>query len=143
MEPRISLITLGVRDLARSVSFYEEGLGLPRSSESGEGVAFFKTSGAILSLFPREHLAADGNLPTEGSGFGGIVLAHNVRERHLVAEILAKAEAAGGTILKPATPSPYFEGLSGYFADPDGHPGDLPRVPGFPFAEDGSLILKD
>jgi predicted enzyme related to lactoylglutathione lyase len=106
VEPRISLVTLGVRDLRRAVRFYEEGLGWPRSSVGGDEVAFFRTGGVVLALFPREALAADANLPAAGSGFGGVALAHNVARRELVDAALTAAVAAGGTVLKPAAPSP-------------------------------------
>src|SRR3954464_518825 len=100
MEPRISLITLGVADLARAVRFYRDGLSWPRSSVGGDEVAFFKTGGVILALYPRILLAADAHLPAEGSGFGGIALAHNVATREEVDAVLAQAVAAGGTLLK-------------------------------------------
>ena len=78
MDARISLITLGVADLARSLRFYRDGLGWPFSSASGGDVAFFRTSGVVLALYPRAALTADAHLAPAGSGFGGIALAHNV-----------------------------------------------------------------
>ena len=119
MEPRISLITLGVADMARARRFYET-LGW-RASGPGEGVTFFQAGGMILSLYGREALAADAHLPAEGSGFGGITLAYNVRERADVDRVLTEAKAAGAIILKPAEDA-FWGGYSGYFADPDGHP---------------------
>ena len=142
MEPRISLVTLGVRDLPRAVRFYRDGLGWPVSSAGGDEVAFFKTGGIILSLYPRQLLAKDGHLPAEGTGFGGIVLAHNVRSKELVDAALADAVAAGGTLLKPAEDA-FWGGYSGYFADPDGYPWEVAWNPGFPLAEDGSVHLPD
>ena len=79
MEPRISIITLGVTDLARSVEFYRDGLGLPLVDEDTESIAFFQSRGTWLALYPRESLAADAGVATEGSGFSGVTLAHNVR----------------------------------------------------------------
>src|ERR1700680_2773554 len=116
MEPRITLITLGVADLDRALRFYRDGLGWPASSASVAGeVVFFRSSGAILALYPRHLLAADAHLPAEGSGFGGIALAHNVHARDEVDAILAQAVAAGGSILKPAVTAEWG-GYHGYFA---------------------------
>ncbi|HEY7062890.1 MAG TPA: VOC family protein [Chloroflexota bacterium] len=143
MEPRISLITLGVADLERAQRFYRDGLGLPLSSASVAGeVAFFRTGGTVLALWWRASLAADANLPREGSGFGGIALAHNVRTREAVDAVLAEAVAAGGRLLKGAAATEYG-GYAGYFADPDGHPWEVAWNPHFPFAPDGSLELPE
>ena len=143
MEPRISLITLGVSDLERALRFYRDGLGWPVSSASVEGVvAFFRTGGTVLALWSRTALAEDAHLPPEGSGFGGIALAHNVRTREAVDAVLAEAVAAGGRVLKPGTEAEWG-GYSGYFADPDGYPWEVAWNPGFPFAADGSLQLPE
>lgn len=142
MEPRISLITLGVTDLSRTRRFYQEGLGWPLSGVSGEDVAFFRTAGTVLALYPRHLLAEDANLPAEGSGFGGFALAHNVRERGEVDDILAQAEAAGARILKPAQEA-FWGGYHGYFADPDGFTWEVAWNPGFPIEADGSLRLPE
>ena len=121
MEPRITLITLGVIDLPRAVRFYRDGLGWPTTYKAGEPVAFFNTSGTRLSLYPLEHLAADisPDVKSARPGFGGITLAHNVRTKTEVAEVLALAERAGGHIIKPAQ-DVFWGGHSGYFSDPDG-----------------------
>ena len=140
IEPRVSLITLGVRDLERARRFYRDGLGWPESSASNDGVAFFRLGGVALSLYPRDDLAADARLDAAGSGFSGIALAHNVREREGVAAALAEAEAAGASILKPAEDA-FWGGRSGYFADPDGHVWEVAWNPGFPIGLDGSLEL--
>ena len=142
MEPRISLVTLGVQDLPRAVRFYRDGLGWPMSSVGGDEVAFFHTGGAVLALYPRVLLAADANLPASGSGFGGITLAHNVASRELVDAVLAEAAAAGGTILKPAVDAEWG-GYTGYFADPDGYPWEVAWNPHFPLAADGSVQLPE
>jgi len=143
MEPRISLITLGVGDLDRSLRFYRDGLGWPASSASVSGeVAFFRSSGAVLALYPRQLLAADMHAAADGSGFGGIALAQNVRERAEVDAVLAQAEAAGGAILKPASEAEWG-GYHGYFADPDGYPWEIAWNPGFPIRPDGSIMLPD
>ena len=119
MEPRISLVTLGVSDLARSRQFYAQGLGLPLSAQSNDGVAFFELHGAWLSLYPRTALAEDATVPAEGSGFRGFTLAHNLRTKAEVDALLAQAVAAGATLVKPAQ-EVFWGGYSGYFADPDG-----------------------
>ena len=120
MEPRISIITLGVSNLERSVNFYRQGLGLPQREMEAEGVAFFETRGTWLGLFPREDLARDAGVSAAGSGFAGFSLAHNVRTREEVDQVLAEAVAAGATLVKPAQDA-FWGGYSGYFADPDGH----------------------
>jgi catechol 2,3-dioxygenase-like lactoylglutathione lyase family enzyme len=118
MEPRISLITLGVEDLERSVRFYRDGLGLPLKP-GFEGVAFFETKGTWLGLFPRAALAEDAGVAAEGDGFRRFSLAHNVRSKEEVDRTLAAAAAAGARIVKPAQDTAWG-GYSGYFADPDG-----------------------
>jgi catechol 2,3-dioxygenase-like lactoylglutathione lyase family enzyme len=141
MEPRITLITLGVDDLERALGFYRDGLGFPLSSASVEGVvAFFRTGGAVLALWSRAALAADAGLPLDRSAFGGFALAHNVPTREAVDAVLAEAVAAGGRLLKPGTPTDWG-GYSGYFADPDGHLWEVAWNPGFPLAADGSIQL--
>src|SRR5277367_3915008 len=99
MEPRISLITLGVADMPRARQFYET-LGWQASGASNEHVTFFQLGGLGLSLYGRAALTEDAQLPAEGSGFGGVALGYNVRERADVARTLDEARAAGGTILK-------------------------------------------
>ena len=118
MEPRISLVTLGVADLERSIRFYRDGLGLPLRP-GPEGVAFFETRGTWLGLFPRENLAEDAQVAAAGEGFRGFSLAHNVRTREEVDAVLVAAERAGAKIMKPAADT-FWGGYSGYFADPDG-----------------------
>ena len=119
MEPRLSLVTLGVSDLPRSRKFYAEGLGLPLRPQSTEDVAFFGLHGVWLALFSREALAADAGVSANGSGFQGFTLAHNVRSKAEVHEVLAQAEAAGARIVKPAA-DVFWGGYTAYFADPDG-----------------------
>ena len=140
MDPWISLITLGVRDLTRSRRFYQEGLGWPLSTASTDDVAFFHTGGVVLALYPRELLAADSNISPQGSGFPGIALAHNVATRELVDAALEATVAAGGRLLKPATEAEWG-GYSGYFADPDGFAWEIAWNPGFPLREDGTIEL--
>lgn len=119
MEPRISLITLGVADLERSYRFYRDGLRLPTTRQPDDGIVFFQTFGATLALFPYEELATDigPGWSVPRSKFTGITLAHNVRERHEVDEVLALAAAAGGEVVKPAGEASWG-GYQGYFTDP-------------------------
>jgi catechol 2,3-dioxygenase-like lactoylglutathione lyase family enzyme len=118
MEARISLITLGVEDLDRSVAFYRDGLGLAQR-EGPSGIAFFEMPGTWLSLYPRENLAEDANFEPNGSGFRGFTLAHNVRTREEVDQVIAEAASAGARIQKQPVEASWG-GYSGYFLDPDG-----------------------
>jgi len=129
MKPRISMITLGVRDLAASVAFYAQGLGLPRM-ESPPEVAFFTLDGTWLGLYGRQALAEDATVPAEGSGFAGVTLAHNVATEAEVDALLKQAVAAGGTLVKPGQ-RVFWGGYSGYFADPDGHLWEVAHNPHF------------
>jgi catechol 2,3-dioxygenase-like lactoylglutathione lyase family enzyme len=139
VEPRISLITLGVRDVARARAFYE-ALGFVASSASNDSVTFFHAGGAVLGLFGWDSLAEDAHVESAGDGFRGVTVAHNVRERAEVAAVLAAAEAAGGRIVKPAQ-DVFWGGHNGHFADPDGHLWEIAWNPFFPIAPDGSLQL--
>lgn len=130
MEPRLSLVTLGVSDLERSRRFYADGLGLPQRPQSSDDVVFFTLHGVWLSLFPHEALAEDAGVSSEGVGFRGITLAHNVRTEAEVEEVLAQAERAGATIVKTAQPT-FWGGYSGYFADPDGFLWEVAHNPFF------------
>lgn len=127
MKPRISMVTLGVADLARSVKFYEQGLGFPRM-ESPPEVAFFTLNGTWLGLYDRDALAEDATVSGEGSGFRGIALAHNVASESEVDDVLAEAVAAGATLVKPGQ-KVFWGGYSGYFADPDGHLWEVAHNP--------------
>ena len=129
MNPRISMITLGVRDLSASVRFYEEGLGFPRMKSPPE-VAFFTLNGTWLGLYGREALAADATVPAEGSGFESFALAHNVRSEAAVDEVMRQALAAGATLAKRPQ-KVYWGGYSGYFKDPDGHLWEVAHNPHF------------
>ncbi|HEY9643436.1 MAG TPA: VOC family protein [Coleofasciculaceae cyanobacterium] len=129
MEPYISLITLGVSDLVRSTTFYQQGLGLP-AKEKFDGVTFLNLRGTWLALYPREALAADAHVSTSGNGFPGFTLAHNVKSKEAVDSVLQQAEAAGATILKPAQDTDWG-GYSGYFADPDGYLWEVAWNPHF------------
>lgn len=140
MEPRISIITLGVSDLQRSVKFYKDGLGWPLSSASEEAIAFFQTGGIILALFPKEDLANDATVNSAGSGFRGFTLAHNVRVAEDVDRTLDFVKQNGGKIVRPAHDA-FWGGRSGYFSDPDGFLWEVAWNPHFPMSEDGSIQL--
>jgi uncharacterized protein len=131
MQPIISIITLGVSDLSRSISFYREGLGLPTTYKEGEGIAFFQLKGPWLALYPSAALAEDACLPPERARFGGMTLAHNVHSKEEADRVIAQALAAGALLLKPAADT-FWGGYSGYFADPDGHPWEVAWNPYFP-----------
>ncbi len=141
MEPRISIITIGVSDLERSFKFYKDGLGIPTSGSPDQPIIFLKTSGTTLALYPYEKLALDVseafNVPR--SKFPGFAFAHNVREKHQVQEVLDLAVAAGGTLEKPAHDT-FWGGYAGYFADPDGYLWEV-AYGAFDFNPDGSLMI--
>ena len=142
MEPRVSLVTLGVSDLKRAVAFYRDGLGWPKSEVGGDEVAFFKTGGAIIALFAREALAADAGIDVaEESGVTRFSLAHNVAEEESVDSVLAQAAEAGATIVKEA--QEIFFGRHGYFVDPEGFLWEVAWNPSFPMAADGSIEVPD
>lgn len=129
MEPRISMITLGVRDLAKSIRFYEDGLGFPRMDSPPE-VAFFSLNGTWLGLFGRESLAQDAQVSPEGSGFKSCSLAHNVESESEVDAVVEQAVKAGATLTK-APQKVFWGGYSGYFSDPDGHLWEIAYNPLF------------
>jgi len=129
MKQRISMITLGVADLPRSVQFYETGLGLPRR-ESPPEVAFFTLSGTWLGLYHRDSLAADAGVSPDGQGFRSFALAHNLSSIAEVDELFAAAIAAGATPVKRPEKAEWG-GYSGYFADPDGHLWEVAYNPEF------------
>lgn len=140
MEPRITIITLGVSDVLRSTRFYRDGLGF-ETAMADANYAVFKTSGTRLAVFPLDKLAEDvapGITPHKG--FGGITLAHNVRRKEQVAEVLALAEKAGGKIVKPPQ-DVFWGGHSGYFSDPDGYLWEVAWAANFTFDQTGALIV--
>ena len=129
MKPRISMITLGVRDLASAIKFYEEGLGFPRL-ESPPEVAFFTLSGTWLGLYGREALAEDAAVSSEGEGFESFTLAHNVGSEKEVDEVISQAVDAGATLVKKPQ-KVFWGGYSGYFKDLDGHLWEVAHNPLF------------
>ncbi|MCJ7556352.1 MAG: VOC family protein [Gammaproteobacteria bacterium] len=135
MPSGISIVTLGVQNLERSVRFYTEGLGLSLSSHSNRDIAFFELPGSWLALYSHAALAADAGVPAgEPGGFTGITLAHNVADRQAVDEVLQTAVAAGAEIVKPAQ-DVFWGGYSGYFKDPDGYLWEVAWNPGLPLRQ--------
>jgi uncharacterized protein len=138
MEQRVSLVTLGVRDLGRARAFYE-GLGWTTGAASEDDVVFFQAGGMIVALWGRDKLAED-SVVTDTGGWGGITLAHNVRSPEEVDSVLAEAERAGGSIGRPGAET-FWGGYSGVFIDPEGHPWEVAHNPGWTINDDGSTSL--
>ncbi|SEQ28136.1 hypothetical protein SAMN05428969_2538 [Devosia sp. YR412] len=136
MEPRVSLVTLAVTDLARSIAFYE-ALGWKRSMKEAEGVAFFQLGGLILSLYP--DLAKDAGTP-DRKGPGAFSLSHNVRQEADVDALVKKLVTAGASITAPARAMPWG-GRVAYLADPDGFLWEIAWNPDFPIAADGTISM--
>ena len=128
MQPRISMVSLGVADLVRATQFYQEGLGLPRLEPYKETITFFDLNGTWLGLYPWDKLAEDAGVRAAGTGYRGMALAHNLHSKAEVDAVMAQAIAAGGTLLKQPQ-EVFWGGYSGYFADPDGHLWELAYNP--------------
>ena len=140
MDQRVSLITLGVDDVARSKAFYE---GLGWRGQEVEQTVFFQAGGMAVVLWGRDKLADDAGMSADGPrGFAGIALAQNVRSRDEVDRVMAAARNCGGTVTRAAAET-FYGGYAGYFADPDGHLWEVAHNPGFTLAEDGALVLPD
>jgi predicted lactoylglutathione lyase len=138
MEQLLTCITLGVADLARARAFYEP-LGWTSPSVPGGDIVFFQAGGMIVALWDRDELAKDSGV-TDGGGWGGVTLAHNVRSPAEVDKVIDAARAAGATIPR-AGAATSWGGYSGIFIDPDGHPWEVAHNPGWPIAADGSVSL--
>src|SRR5215216_2775440 len=138
MEQRVSLITLGVRDLGGARSFYE-ALGWTSNASEGDDVVFFQSGGMVVALWDRDSLAED-TVVADTGGWGGITLAHNVRSPAEVDATLAEAEAAGATIGRPGAET-FWGGYSGVFLDPDGHPWEVAHNPRWTIEADGSVRI--
>ncbi len=140
MEQRISLVTLGVADLARSKAFYEQ---LGWHGQEVQQTVFIQAGGIALVLWGRDKLAADCGLQDgTANGFGGIVLAHNVRSAGEVDTIVDAAASAGATVTRPPSET-FYGGYAGVFTDLDGHAWEIAFNPGFALAEDGTLTIPD
>lgn len=139
--PHISLVTLGVTDIAKATAFYER-LGFARSGASQESVSFFTAGAVVLGLWSREEQCADANAGQVWTGNGGMVVAMNCATEAEVDAMLDKAKAAGAMLLKPAA-KVCWGGYNGYFADPDGHIWEVTYNPFWPLREDGRIDLPE
>lgn len=140
-EPRMTMITLGVADIAASTDFYEK-LGFRKSSASQETVTFFQMKGTILGLFGRDALAHDAGVEPFRPGAGAFSIAHNLGSEAEVDAAFAHAIACGATEAKKPE-KVFWGGYSGYFADPDGHVWEIAANPFWPLTADGALTLPD
>ena len=138
MEQRVSLITLGVADLARSRAFYEQ-LGWRTNAAADDDVVFFQVGGSILALWSRDELTADSGVDDPG-GYGGVTLALNVRSPEEVDAVFAEAREAGAEITRPPSAT-FWGGYSGVFVDPDGHPWEVAHNPHWTVRDDGTVTL--
>ena len=141
MQPRLTLVTLGVSDLAKARAFYE-AWGWKASSASQPEVAFFQANGLALALWGRADLAKDAGVADKPTGFAAVSLAYNARSKEEADEVYAAAIAAGATATKPLH-DVFWGGYSGYFADPDEHLWEVAWNPAFPLDEDGHMFLPD
>ncbi len=140
MQPRLNVVTLGVRDIAQSKAFYER-LGFVASSAGNESVAFFDAGGVILGLFGHDALAHDANMKAgDAPAFRGCSLAHNVGSDEEVDAVIAEAVGAGARLVKAAE-KVFWGGYSGYFSDPDGHLWEVAHNPFFPLDAAGKITL--
>jgi catechol 2,3-dioxygenase-like lactoylglutathione lyase family enzyme len=138
MKQRLTLITLGVADLARARAFYE-ALGWVMRAGPEEDVAFFEAGGVIVSLWSRESLAEDSGVD-DGGGWGGVTLAHNVGSPGEVATVIEEARGAGARIAREPGET-FWGGYSGVFVDPDGHPWEVAHNPHWTLTDDGLVVL--
>ncbi|MEX1080074.1 MAG: VOC family protein [Homoserinimonas sp.] len=139
MDQRLSVITLGVRDLERARQFYE-ALGWQPANQPGEDVYFFQAGGMVVALWSRDELAVDSTM-TDAGGWGGMTIAYNTRSAEEVDEVLAEAAAAGAAVGRAGAET-VWGGYSGVFIDPDGHPWEVAHNPFWPMAADGSIDLS-
>ena len=140
MDQRVSLITLGIRDLAKSRSFYEK-LGWKAAACSNEHIAFFQLHSQVLGLYPLDHLLADQDKSAIQPVPGGITLGINVASKQQVDDYMQAVIDAGGRLIKAAAETPWG-GYTGYVADLDDHPWEFSWVPVFPLGENGELVIE-
>jgi uncharacterized protein len=140
MEQRVSLVTLGVADVAAARRFYE-ALGWTPGPTAGDEVVFFQAGRMILALWGRAALADDSGV-TDAGGWGGITLAHNVGSPAEVDAVLGQARAAGASIPREGGET-VWGGYSGVFVDPDGHPWEVAHNPFWTLEDDGSIRLGE
>ena len=141
MEQRLSVVTVGVADLARTKAFYVDGLGWTPAFENDE-IVFFQLNGIAFGCFLQASMIAEAHLPEQTRGTGLVMLSYNVRTREEVDPLIQLATAHGGAILAPAVERPEFGGYSGHVADPDGHPWEICWNPKSPIDEDGNLTFE-
>jgi catechol 2,3-dioxygenase-like lactoylglutathione lyase family enzyme len=139
MEQRISLVTIGVADVPRSLAFYQE-LGWAATATPADGIVFFQAGGIIVALWSRALLAQDSAV-TDGGGWGGVTLAYNTRSSTEVDAVVAQARAAGATIGREPAPTAWG-GYSGIFLDPDGHPWEIAHNPYWYLDDDGAIRMQ-
>lgn len=141
MPAAISLVTLGVADIAAATRFYK-AIGFELSvSQSRDTVSFFRAGGVVLALFGRSDLAKDANLhDTPAGAFSGVTIARNLPSKEAVDTAFEEAVAAGASVLKKPQ-DVFWGGYSGYVADPDGHAVEIAWNPFFPLHEDGTIDL--
>jgi predicted lactoylglutathione lyase len=138
MDQRVSLVTLGVSDLARARAFYE-ALGWTTGAAPDDDVVFFQAGGMVVALWDRARLAEDSAV-TDAGGWGGVTLAYNTRSPEEVDAVIEEARAGGGTIGREGAAT-FWGGYSGVFLDPDGHPWEVAHNPHWSVADDGSVKL--
>lgn len=141
MDQHLHLVTLGVRDFEKSKNFYAETLGWKLSGASQDDVAFFQAGGVVFGIYPREKLAEDALVSSEGQGFSGFTLAYNARSESEVDEIISDLKSKGVKIIKEPQ-KVFWGGYSSYFADPDDFYWEVAYNPFFPFDENGNLKLE-
>jgi catechol 2,3-dioxygenase-like lactoylglutathione lyase family enzyme len=139
MEQRLSLVTLGVSDLARSRAFYQ-ALGWKTGAAPADDVVFFQAGGMVLALWGRAQLAEDSAVADSG-GWGGITLAHNVRSPEEVDAVIGEARAAGAEIAREPAAT-FWGGYSAIFVDPDGHPWEVAHNPHWTITPEGDILLS-
>lgn len=138
MEPRITMISLGVEDLEKATIFYENTLGWEKTEASNDSISFFRLNGILLGLYGWEPLAEDAGISAEGLGFRGVAIAHNTRSKEEVDGIFAALAEKGVTIVKPPE-EVFWGGYSGYFSDPDGHLWEVAWNPYLHLDEHGNV----
>ena len=138
VRQRVSLITLGVRDLGRARAFYE-ALGWRTGADEGDDIVFFQAGGMVVALWGRDQLAED-TVVSDSGGWGGVTFAHCVGSPEEVDAVLAEAEAAGATIARPGAPT-FWGGYSGVFVDPEGHAWEVAHNPHWTLHANGSISI--
>lgn len=141
MRPNLTVVTLGVNNFERSLRFYRDGLGFPTSAKEQDGIAFFDLNGVVLALFDRHTLALDALVSPEGSGFSGVMLAHNASSPKEVDQIFVQIAEMDAKIVKKPQGTPWG-GYSGYFADPDGHLWEIVYNPHWALNRKGNVVLS-